>query len=61
MNHVHHTTTKELKDGFNFSLKALTKLRHMRRKEGETESSNKAGMLTFSGTVGAIPMGWLFV
>lgn len=48
MNHVHHTTTKELKDGFNFSLKALTKLRHMRRKEGETESTNKAGTLTLS-------------
>jgi len=45
MNHVHHTTTKELKDGFNFSLKALSKLRHMRRKEGETESTNKAGIL----------------
>ncbi|KAF9126633.1 hypothetical protein BGW39_006476 [Mortierella sp. 14UC] len=43
MNHVHHTTTKELKDGFNFSLKALVKLRHQRRKEGETEPTNKAG------------------
>ncbi|KAF9285338.1 hypothetical protein BGZ88_009569 [Linnemannia elongata] len=46
MNHVHHTTTKELKDGFNFSLKALTKLRHLRRKEGETDSTNKADTRT---------------
>ncbi|KAF9094869.1 hypothetical protein BGX23_001439 [Mortierella sp. AD031] len=46
MNHVHHTTTKELKDSFNFSLKALTKLRHMRRKEGDSESANKADTRT---------------
>ncbi|KAF9931389.1 hypothetical protein FBU30_010317 [Linnemannia zychae] len=46
MNHVHHTTTKELKDSFNFSLKALSKLRHQRRKEGETDALNKAGDAT---------------
>ncbi|KAF9574547.1 hypothetical protein EC968_006159 [Mortierella alpina] len=42
MNHVHHTTTKEIKDGFNFGLKALSKLKHQRRKEGDAESAGKA-------------------
>ncbi|KAF8937027.1 hypothetical protein BGZ58_003361 [Dissophora ornata] len=41
MNHVHHTTTRELKDGFNFSLKILSKLKNQRRKEGD-EAANKA-------------------
>ncbi|KAK3825715.1 MAG: ribosome 60S biogenesis N-terminal-domain-containing protein, partial [Benniella sp.] len=44
MNHVHQSTTRELKDGFNFGLKALSKLKNQRRKEGE-EASNKTGML----------------
>ncbi|KAF9187447.1 hypothetical protein BGZ51_001294 [Haplosporangium sp. Z 767] len=41
MNHVHHSTTKELKDGFNFGLKALSKLKNQRRKEGDEEAENK--------------------
>ncbi|KAK3842885.1 MAG: ribosome 60S biogenesis N-terminal-domain-containing protein, partial [Linnemannia gamsii] len=45
MNHVHHTTTKELKDSFNFSLKVLPKLRFLKRKDGEAEPTNKAGTL----------------
>lgn len=44
MNHVHQSTTKELKDGFNFGLKVLSKLKNQRRKEDE-ETANKAGML----------------
>ncbi|KAF9289666.1 hypothetical protein BGZ68_008857 [Mortierella alpina] len=46
MNHVHHTTTKELKDGFNFGLKALSKLKNQRRKEGDAESAGKADTRT---------------
>ncbi|KAG9324490.1 hypothetical protein KVV02_006084 [Mortierella alpina] len=46
MNHVHHTTTKELKDGFNFGLKALSKLKYQRRKEGDAESAGKADTRT---------------
>ncbi|KAF9959147.1 hypothetical protein BGZ72_010277 [Mortierella alpina] len=46
MNHVHHTTTKELKDGFNFGLKALSKLKYQRRKEGDAESVGKADTRT---------------
>ncbi|KAI8602359.1 ribosome 60S biogenesis N-terminal-domain-containing protein, partial [Dissophora ornata] len=45
MNHVHHTTTRELKDGFNFSLKILSKLKNQRRKEGD-EAANKADTRT---------------
>jgi hypothetical protein len=44
MNHVHQSTTRELKDGFNFGLKVLSKLKNQRRKEGE-EASNKTGTL----------------
>jgi hypothetical protein len=43
MNHVHPSTTRELKDGFNFGLKVLAKLKNQRRKEGD-EAANKAGM-----------------
>ncbi|KAI1320391.1 hypothetical protein EDD11_001194 [Mortierella claussenii] len=39
MNHVHHSTTKELKDGFNFGLKVLSKLKNQRRKEGDEAAS----------------------
>ncbi|KAG0273711.1 hypothetical protein BGZ95_010495 [Linnemannia exigua] len=46
MNHVHHTTTKELKDSFNFSLKVLPKLRFLKRKDGEAEPTNKADTRT---------------
>ncbi|KAG0202965.1 hypothetical protein BGX28_004598 [Mortierella sp. GBA30] len=46
MNHVHHTTTRELKDGFNFGLKALSKLKNQRRKEGDSEAANKADTRT---------------
>ncbi|KAF9438011.1 hypothetical protein BGZ76_010215 [Entomortierella beljakovae] len=35
MNHVHYTTTRELKDGFNFGLKVLSKFKNQRRKEDE--------------------------
>ncbi|KAF9365845.1 hypothetical protein BGX34_008056 [Mortierella sp. NVP85] len=45
MNHVHQSTTRELKDGFNFGLKALSKLKNQRRKEGE-EASNKTDIRT---------------
>ncbi|KAG0305585.1 hypothetical protein BGZ98_003899 [Dissophora globulifera] len=45
MNHVHHTTTRELKDGFNFGLKVLSKLKNQRRKEGD-ESINKTDTRT---------------
>ncbi|KAG0365693.1 ribosome 60S biogenesis N-terminal-domain-containing protein [Gamsiella multidivaricata] len=45
MNHVHHSTTRELKDGFNFGLKVLSKLKNQRRKEGE-EATNKADTRT---------------
>ncbi|KAG0220462.1 ribosome 60S biogenesis N-terminal-domain-containing protein [Mortierella sp. GBAus27b] len=45
MNHVHQSTTRELKDGFNFGLKALSKLRNQRRKEGE-EAANKTDTRT---------------
>ncbi|KAG0230650.1 hypothetical protein BGW41_002440 [Actinomortierella wolfii] len=41
MNYVHHTTTKEIKDGFNFSLKALPKLLNQRRKDDDEGSANK--------------------
>lgn len=51
MNHVHHTTTKELKDGFNFGLKALSKLKNQRRKEGDAESAGKAGKLTLNNPI----------
>ncbi|KAF9110441.1 hypothetical protein BGX27_006334 [Mortierella sp. AM989] len=40
MNHVHHSTTRELKDGFNFGLKVLSKLKNQRRKEGD-DATNK--------------------
>ncbi|KAF9207962.1 hypothetical protein BGZ49_010158 [Haplosporangium sp. Z 27] len=40
MNNVHHSTTRELKDGFNFGLKVLSKLKNQRRKEGD-EIANK--------------------
>ncbi|KAG0267366.1 hypothetical protein BG011_006783 [Mortierella polycephala] len=43
MNHVHHSTTKELKDGFNFGLKVLSKLKNQRRKENDEGTENKAG------------------
>lgn len=43
MNHVHQQTTKEIKDEFNFGLKALSKLRHHRRKEGEADQTAKVG------------------
>ncbi|KAF9586448.1 hypothetical protein BGW38_004708 [Lunasporangiospora selenospora] len=43
MNHVHHTTTRELKDEFNFGLKVLTKIRNQRHKEGENEPTSKSG------------------
>ncbi|KAG0049349.1 hypothetical protein BGZ83_005861 [Gryganskiella cystojenkinii] len=47
MNHVHHQTTKEIKDEFNFGLKALSKLRHHRRpKEGETVEAAKVDTRT---------------
>ncbi|KAF9918456.1 hypothetical protein BX616_008676 [Lobosporangium transversale] len=43
MNHVHHSTTKELKDGFNFGLKALSKFKNQRRKE--SDEASKTGTL----------------
>ncbi|KAF9403252.1 hypothetical protein BGX21_005853 [Mortierella sp. AD011] len=45
MNHVHHSTTRELKDGFNFGLKALSKLKNQRRKEGD-DTANKTDTRT---------------
>ncbi|KAF9159695.1 hypothetical protein DFQ26_006281 [Actinomortierella ambigua] len=41
MNYVHHTTTKEIKEGFNFALKALPKFLNQRRKEGDEAAANK--------------------
>ncbi|KAF9973119.1 hypothetical protein BGZ73_003652 [Actinomortierella ambigua] len=41
MNYVHHSTTKEIKDGFNFALKALPKLLNQRRKDGDEGAANK--------------------
>ncbi|KAF9415620.1 hypothetical protein BGZ94_010452 [Podila epigama] len=40
MNHVHHITTRELKDDFNFGLKALSKLKNQRRKETDADASS---------------------
>ncbi|KAF9361204.1 hypothetical protein BGX26_005028 [Mortierella sp. AD094] len=45
MNHVHHSTTRELKDGFNFGLKVLSKLKNQRRKEGD-DATNKTDTRT---------------
>ncbi|KAF9959948.1 hypothetical protein BGZ65_012938 [Modicella reniformis] len=50
MNHVHQLTTRELKDVFNLGLKALSKLRNQRHKEGE-ETSKAAFFIRGDATV----------